>query len=268
MPTYAILGATGNCGTALLDHLSRHPTAKVHAYCRDKAKLLNAIPQLADNKRVDIFQGSIHDVSLLSRCIKDTHAIFHVVSTNTNVPNCQVGLDTARSIVSALKRLKSESPGGGEAKTTTPKLVLLSSATIDDHLSRGMSPWFRRLLLTSASNVYADLRRTEEFLRAEEDTVVTVFVKPGGLSVDGSERGCRMDFDEHEAGFVSYLDLAAAMIAAADDETGRYDMRNVGVVNVGRGARMPAGTIGCILTGLLRHFFPFLHGYLPTPGPG
>ena len=39
-----------------------------------------------------------------------------------------------------------------------------------------------------------------------------------------------------------YLDLAAAMIEAADDGEGRYDGRNVGVVNTGGRARFPTGT--------------------------
>src|SRR6202020_245216 len=101
-----------------------------------------------------------------------------------------------------------------------PKLVLLSSATIDYHLSRKMAWLFRRILLTAASSVYNDLRRTEEVLRAQGKTVTTIFIKPGGLSVD-KQRGHKLDFDVEDT-FVSYLDLAAAMIEAADDPDGRY----------------------------------------------
>ncbi|KND91133.1 Averufin oxidase A [Tolypocladium ophioglossoides CBS 100239] len=261
MSTYAIIGATGNCGTALLSHLSRNTTAKVRAYCRNKEKLIKAAPYLQDNKRVEIFEGSIYDVDLLAQCITDTQAVFHVVSTNTNVPNCSVGLDTAKSIVRALERIRA----GSSRVVKLPKIVLLSSATIDNHLSSKM-PWLvRTLLLTSASYVYEDLRRTEDFLRTHQDTVTTIFIKPGGLSVD-KQRGHRLDFD-HEESFISYLDLAAAMIEAVDDLDGRYDMKNVGVVNTNGSARLPPGTPWCILTGLLRHYLPFLHSYLPTPGP-
>jgi hypothetical protein len=261
MSTYAIIGATGNCGTALLDNLSRIPTANVRVYCRNRNKLMNAVPHLVDDKRVVIFEGSIYDVGLLAQCIKDTHVVFHVVSTNTNVPNFNIGLDAAKTIVSALKKLEAESPRGWKR----PKLVLLSSATIDYHLSRKM-PWlFRRILLTAASSVYNDLRRTEEFLRAQGKTVTTIFIKPGGLSVD-KQRGHKLDFDVEDT-FVSYLDLAAAMIEAADDPDGRYDLKNVSVVNTNGGAKLPPGTPWCILTGLLRHYFPFLHTYLPSPGP-
>ncbi|KAF9769436.1 Oxidoreductase AgnL4 [Fusarium sp. DS 682] len=261
MPTYAIVGATGNCGRALLDNLYRNPNANVRAYCRNKSKLLSLVPHLIEDERVQIFEGGIGDVALLSQCIKGTQAIFHVVSTNTNVPGYNVGLETAKSIVAALDKLIAESP----EEKKLPKLLLLSSATIDDHLSRRM-PWlFRTILLKSASYVYDDLRRTEAFIRQRQDTVTTIFIKPGGLSVD-EQRGHRLDFD-HEESFISYLDLAAAMIEAADDPSGRYDMKNISVVNRAGSAKFPPGTPMCILTGLLRHYVPFLHGYLPSTGP-
>jgi NAD(P)H-binding len=261
MSTYAILGATGNCGTALIDNLLRNPTAHVRAYCRNKNKLINAVPQLVDNKRVEIFEGNIHDVNLLAQCIKDTKAVFHVVGSNDNIPNYNIGLDTAQSIIGAMEKLRAECPWGLQL----PKIVLLSSATIDDHLSRKMPWWFRPIMLTAASNVYNDLRRTEEFLRAQEDLVTTIFIKPGGLSID-KQRGHKLELD-HEESFVSYLDLAAGMIEAADDLQGRYDMKNVSVSNANGSAKFPPGTPLCILAGLLRHYFPFLHPYLPSTGP-
>ncbi len=96
--------------------------------------------------------------------------------------------------------------------------------------------------------------------------VKTVFIKPGGLSVD-VQRGHQLDLD-HDESFVSYLDLSAGMIEAADDQEGRFEMRNVSVVNKNGAAKFPTGTPMCILTGLARHFFPFLHDYLPSTGPG
>ena len=288
MATYAILGATGNCGTALIENLLRTEDAKVNAYCRNKDKLIQKVPQVdnSDNdndKRVRIYEGSIYDIDLLADCIRGTRAVFHVVATNDNIPGCHVSLDTARSLVSALGKLKTrprktttkykktaDDDGDDEEEeeaTEIPKVVLLSSATIDDHLSRHMPWWFRPILRTSASHVYADLRRAEALLRAEHDWVRTIFVKPGGLSVD-KQRGHALNLD-HDESFVSYLDLAAGMIEAADAPGGRFDGRNVCVVNRnGGGARFPPGTPVCILAGLARHFFPFLHAYLPTTGPG
>ena len=39
-----------------------------------------------------------------------------------------------------------------------------------------------------------------------------------------------------------YLDLAAGMIEAAEDEEGRYDLRNISVVNTNGKAKFHTGT--------------------------
>lgn len=261
MATYAVLGATGNCGTALIQNLLRSSSANIHAYCRNKAKLIELLPEVASSEQVRIFQGSIQDIPLLTSCVRDCRAIFLVVSTNVNVPGCRIGQDTAIGVIRALERLNAESAPG----MRMPKLVLLSSATLDDQLSRHVPSWLRSLLLLAISNVYNDLRETEKLLRAQQDWLSTIFIKPGALSVD-KQRGHALSLTE-EDGPLSYLDLAAAMIEAVDDPDGRYDMRNVGVVNTNGRAKFPAGTPMCILTGLIRHFFPFLHPYLPSTGP-
>lgn len=264
MATYAVLGATGNCGTALIQNLlSRQPPTKIRAYCRNKAKLLRLIPEAAQASvdQMEIFEGSIHDIPLLASCVCDCRAVFLVVSTNNNVPGLRVGQDTATSVIRALEQLRSK-----DGIQWVPKLVLLSSATIDDQLSRNTPALLRRVLLMSASHVYRDLQEAERHLRAEQGWVSTVFVKPGALSVD-KQRGHALSLMEEESP-VSYLDLAAAMIEAADDDDGRYDGRNVGVVNTGGRAKFPIGTPLCILMGLLSHWFPSLHPYLPSTGPG
>jgi hypothetical protein len=264
MATYAVLGSTGNCGSALIQNLLQSPQNKIHAYCRNQAKLHRLIPEVVDHKQVRIFQGSIYDVDLMAHCVRDTKAVFLVVTTNDNIPGCRVSQDSAATVIRALQKIKSESAPG----LKLPKLVLLSSATVDDHLSRNMPRWFRPIMLAAASHVYADLRLTEEFLRSHADWVSTIFIKPAGLSPDIS-RGHRLTLDEEES-FISYLDLSAGMIEAAADEEGRYDGRNVGVVNRKRGvgAKFPKGTPMCILMGLLRHTFPLLYPYLPSTGPG
>lgn len=263
MATYAVLGATGNCGTALIQNLlSRQPPATIRAYCRNGAKLMRLVPEVAHapTDRLDIFEGSIHDIPLLTSCIRDCQAIFLVVSTNNNVPGLRVGQDTAASVIHALEQLRAK-----DDLKQIPKLVLLSSATIDDQLSRKTPALLRRVLFMSASNVYRDLQEAEKILRAQQSWVSTVFVKPGALSVD-KQRGHALSLTEEESP-VSYLDLAAAMIEAADDEDGRYEGRNVGVVNTGGRASFPTGTPFCILMGLLSHFLPVLHPYLPSTGP-
>ncbi|KAE9364961.1 putative NAD-dependent epimerase/dehydratase [Stipitochalara longipes BDJ] len=263
MATYAILGSTGNCGTALIQNLLKSSSNKIHAYCRNKTKLQQLLPEVIDNKRVQIFAGSIHDVELLTECIRGTKVIFLVVTTNDNIPGCRLGQDSASTVIQALQKIKASSGPG----LKLPKLVLLSSATIDDHLARKMPGWFRPIMLRAGSHVYQDLRLTEDFLRSHEDWVSTVYIKPGGLSPDVA-RGYQLSLDEEES-FISYLDLSAAMIEAATNEEGIYDGKNVSVVNKKRGvgAKFPRGTPKCILMGLMRYYFPWLHPYLPSTGP-
>lgn len=261
--TYAVLGSTGNCGSALIQNLLQSSRNKINAFCRNKAKLHRLLPEVVDNKQVHVFEGSIYDVELIADCVRGTRAVFLVVTTNDNIPGCRVSQDCAVTVIQALQKIKVESGPG----LKLPKLVLLSSATIDDHLARNMPGWFRPIMLAAASHVYADLRVTESFLRSQSDWVSTIFIKPAGLSVDVS-RGHRLTLDEEES-FISYLDLSAGMIEAADDDESRYDGRNVGVVNArrGMGAKFPRGTPMCIMMGLLRHLFPYLHTYLPSTGP-
>lgn len=263
MSTYAILGSTGNCGSALIENLLQSPKNKIRAYCRNKAKLQRLLPQVVDNKQVEIIEGSIYDVDVMVKCVRDTKAVFLTVTTNDNVPGCRVSQDCAATVIKALEKIKTESGPG----LKLPKLVLLSSATIDDHLARKMPGWFRPIMLAAASHVYQDLMVTEKLLRSQSDWLSTIFIKPAGLSVD-VQRGHTLTLDEEES-FISYLDLSAGMIEAAQDEEGRYDGMNVGVVNKTRGvgAKFPRGTPMCIMMGLMRHFFPFLHPYLPTTGP-
>ncbi|PHH92980.1 hypothetical protein CDD83_2813 [Cordyceps sp. RAO-2017] len=262
--TYAVLGATGNCGTALIKNLLQKPNAGIKAYCRDRSKLVGLLPEIERDGRVEIFQGSIQDIDLLASCIHGCRAVFLVVSTNDNIPGCRVAQDTAAAVIQALRNLGGISHDHGA--TPTPKLVLLSSATIDNHLSRHVPYLLRLILLRSASHVYRDLVETETLLRGQEDWLTSIYIKPGALSVD-IQRGHALSFTDEDSP-LSYLDLAAAMIEAVDDEDGRYDLKNVSVVNATAKAGFPKGTPLCILMGLLRHFFPFLHPYLPmNTGP-
>jgi len=261
MASYTIIGATGNCGSSLIQVLLQSSNAEVHAYCRNKAKLIRMMPEVLKNNRVRIFEGQVDDVDLLAECIRGCRAVFLTATTNDNIPGCRVAQDSARGVIGALEKLKAE-PGPG---LITPKLVLLSSATIDEHLNRKMPMWFLPVMKRAASYVYKDLIVAERFLRAEQDWVSTIFIKPGGLAID-KQRGHKLSLDEEES-FIAYLDLAAAMVEAADDEDGCYDMKNVSVVNTEGGAAFPRGTPACILYGLLRHFFPWLHPYLPSSGP-
>ena len=260
MAIYAILGATGNCGSALIELLSKRSDAKIHAFCRNKAKLQRHFPGIDSNQQMRIFEGGLTDSAILKSCLTGCRAIFIVLSTNDNIPGCRLSRDIASRVIDALQELRQDG-------ATMPKLVLLSSSTVDAKLSQEVPPLLLKVLHYSASNVYYDLVEAEKYLRAQESWLTTIYIKPGALSVD-AQRGHGLSLDQADHRPLSYLDLAAGMIDAAEDEDGRYDRQNVGVVNLKTGAKFPAGTPLCIASGLLRHFFPFMHSYLPTTGPG
>ncbi|AEO66250.1 uncharacterized protein THITE_2077799 [Thermothielavioides terrestris NRRL 8126] len=250
MATYAILGATGSCGSALVDTLLRVPDARIHAYCRDGAKLARIFPGISSHPRVKIFEGSISDAALLTNCVRGCRAVFLTVSTNVNVPGCTMAQTTAATVLAALETLRTERDGSKQA-AALPRLVLLSSASLDEKLSRNDPRLLHWILERAASYIYADLRAAEGLLRAQSAWVSTVFVKPAALAVD-QQRGHALSLEESD-GPLSYLDLAAAMVEAADDEEGRYD---------GRNPRFPADGPLRLFGNLMTHYFPSSYSFL------
>ncbi|KAH8701031.1 hypothetical protein BGW36DRAFT_375426 [Talaromyces proteolyticus] len=265
MPTYAVLGSTGNCGSAVVRRLlEKSSDTKIKAYCRNKAKLYTVIPEVIDNKQVEVFEGSIGDDALMDDLLRGTKAVFLAVTSNDNIPGIRLNTDTALAVLRSIYRLRDEA---GPASYVPPKLVQLSASAMDDHLARTMSKAFRWIIVRAASRIYADLQRAEDIMRSHDHWIESIFIKPSGLSPDIA-RGHRLTFDEQES-FVSYMDIAGGMLEVADDEEGRYAGRNVGVVNkvTGQGARVPGGTPLCIALGFVRHYFPWMHPYLPATGP-
>lgn len=260
MTDYAIFGATGNCGSSLIQVLLQSHNTNIHAYCRNKAKLTRMFPEAVETNHVQIFEGQLDNADLFASCIRGCKAAFLAVSMNDNVPGCRLSQDTTITLVSALAKLKAEA----NPRTKLPKIVVLSSSSLTDELCRNIPGWFHWVLLRANSNIYEDLRLQERMLRAEQGWLSTIFIKPGGLALD-RQRGHRLDFDEQET-FVSYLDLAAGMVEAAEDSDNRYDMKNVSVNNSGGSAKVPPGLPFLFFVSLLRHFFPWLHPYLPLLG--
>jgi hypothetical protein len=265
MPTYAVLGSTGNCGSAVVRRLlEKSPDTQIKAYCRNKAKLYKVVPEALDNKQIEVFEGSLNDDALMDDLLQGTKAVFLAVTSNDNIPGIRLNTDTAMAVLRSIYRLRDRN---GPASYVPPTLVQLSASAIDDHLASTMSKYFRWIIVRAASRIYADLQRAEDVMRSHDHWIKSVFIKPSGLSPDIA-RGHRLTFDEQES-FVSYMDIAGGMIEIADDEDDRYVGRNVGVVNVvkGQGAKVPRGTLMCITMGFVRHYFPWMHPYLPETGP-
>ncbi|KAH6658471.1 hypothetical protein BKA67DRAFT_558150 [Truncatella angustata] len=257
---YAIFGATGKSGSALIEVLlASSPDNIIHAYCRNAAKLTNLFPEAVNSKRIVVFEGNIHDVKLFAECVRGCGTAFLSVTMNDNIPYVHVAEDTARTIITALQQnIRADS------QLVVPKLVVLSSASLEPSMCQNLPRIFHWIVTHANSHVYEDLRRAERALRAEGDWVSSIFIKPGGLSVDEA-RGYKLNLYEQDT-FVSYKDLAGAMIEAGSDPDGRYDMKDVSVNNLSGSARFPPTLPLLALSGLLRCFFPWLHPYMPYFG--
>ena len=255
MPSYAVLGSTGNTGKALLQVLLRSPKNEVKAYCRSQSKLLQQVPAAQDNKHLNVFEGQLDDVGLVADCIRDTRAVFMAVAIVDNMPRCTIARDTAKVVVVALERLKAESP-----TTTPPKLIVLSSASLEDSFCGDVPAFVHTVLTTAVSNLYRDLREAEEYLRAQSSWISTTFIKPGGLVKD-QQKGHQLSTTTAKTP-LSFLDLAAGMIEVADNETDEYRLKNVSVLPTTDDVIFPWDGVYFVFTGLCFHFFPWTYRFL------
>jgi oxidoreductase AflX len=179
MPSHAVLGTTGNTGKSLLKVLSQSPDKEIHAYARSKSKLLRLSPELSSAKKVKIFEGDLRDVDLISYCILGTRAVFMAVAVSDNLPRCRIAQDTAHIVVAALEKLRSKDPNA-----KLPRVIVLSSTSLDDYLWRDLPHFVHWILFACASNVYADLIKAEEYQRSQENWITSTFVRPGGFVHD------------------------------------------------------------------------------------
>jgi len=254
MPSYAILGATGAMGQSILRLLKRSPENQINVYVRSKPKLEGLFPDIATTSNVHIFQGAVDDIPLISRCVSGVLAVFCVVATNENTPKLTLAEDTAKVLVAALGKVREE-----DARVRMPRIVVLSSVTINDHMSRQTPRLGHWIIHAAFGNVYDDLERAEAFYRQNEDWLNAVFIQPGGL-VDGEQTGHEISTDA-AGGFLSYPDLAAGMIEVADAGE-KYDWKGVAVVPKGKGAAFQFSVLRNFIHGLSLYFCPWLHGWV------
>ncbi|KAK4995389.1 hypothetical protein LTR66_004782 [Elasticomyces elasticus] len=247
--SYAVLGATGKTGQALLRVLSQSPDKEIHAYCRSKSRLLRLSPDLMSNPNLRVVEGNLKDVALIADCIAGTRAVFLTVAMSSNMPGCTIAIDTARIVVAAIERLH----------TKPPHLIMLSSASLDEKLCHDVPRPIHWLLLACVSHVYKDLVKAEEYLRSQGDSITTTFVKPGGL-VHDAQKGRELSTERAQT-FLSFLDLAAGMIEIADEDGDKWDMKSVSVLPTAKNVKIEWKAPIYLVKGLFFHFFPSLYPF-------
>ncbi|KAK5109666.1 hypothetical protein LTR62_006788 [Meristemomyces frigidus] len=254
MPTYAILGATGNCGRSLVQVLAQQEKTTIHALVRSKTKLYNFFPALKDNPKLKVFKGDITNLETIKNCIQDTTAVFQTVAAATNEPGCSIAQDTAKAVLAALERLRLERPA-----SALPLVVVLSSSSTSEYLTR-QSPWLLHFLIWRAAYyVYIDLIEAEKIFRAAKG-VRGVFMKPGGM-VHDTPHGHELSTEREET-FTAWLDLAAGMVEVAGAEDGRWVGREVSVVPKRPGTRIEWRVPQILVSGLLIYYFPWTYPYV------
>jgi hypothetical protein len=179
MPKYAILGATGNAGRALVNLLSVSPEISLNLYARSKYKLQAQNPTLASSPppNIKFFIGPITNTETIASCIEDVDAVFCVVATNENEPSCHIAQDTAHAVLAALETLRRQKKGEG-----LPRLIFLSAAPVSNVFKAKMPALVRWLLWKAYGNVYRDLETAEALIRREREWLKVIYVYSGGLS--------------------------------------------------------------------------------------
>ena len=269
MPTYAILGATGQVGSSILDALLQSSTSseilgnkiKINVFVRSKQKLLSMRPALASNSNISFYEGGLTNTALLASCIRNTRAVFLCIAAPENVPKCSIAQEQTHAVLAALEVNKNELAASDNNQPQ--KLVILSSASLEHHLMADLPTVFVPVMHTAASNVYADLRLAEDYLRAHCPTnIELIFIKPGGL-VHDKPVGHRLSTTRQQT-FLSFADLGAGMVEAADSPAGKWEgaKGNVSVVPAREGTRIEWYVPWYLVKGCLYHFFPAVYPYL------
>jgi hypothetical protein len=246
MPTYAILGATGQTGSELLTQLI--PTsAQLNIYARSSSKLALAHPNLPSN--VTPFIGDLSNTTLLQACIQNADIIFSTVAQNQNEPGCSIAQQTALALIKALepRRLTGD----------CPTVIFLASGAVDPAHQAKQGIFFN-VFYTFLIHIYTDLEKAIKLLQANP-WIPVIIACPGGLVHDTLHKVELVGDQSMASGLLSYKDLAAGMRQMADDP-GRWEGKYVGM-RVNEGEKIggnPASLLRYLLPNILGTYAPFL----------
>lgn len=266
---YALLGATGQVGSAVLEVFLDAATKSgekrhINLLIRSKPKLESQLKshkyRSFDHSGIKMFETSdISNIDVLTDCIRNTRAVFLCVAGKVNQPGITIAQDQAKAVVTAMQKLRSE-----PNVSRLPHLVVLSSAEAEEvpYFSKDYGWLLRNILFFANGFIYHDLIAAEKYLRQHEDWLHFCIVKSGGIAVDIAG-GHEIRFDKQQT-FISYPDLAGGMLEIADEETDKYDGKNVSVISPRR-ARPEYRNAPLLLVGVLIYFFPWLYSWLGSP---
>jgi oxidoreductase AflX len=250
MPTYALLGATGSTGSAVLRCLLSEPPQDVNLniLVRSRSKLLRAFPKLEDTAalRIRIVEGTSTDPVSLEPCLENAVVVFMCVGQNESKPGSTLCYDTATALIDTLKNLRKRQGNGYKPPTT----LQLRTASLNPALARQVPHFVHKLVSFCLHYNYVDVKRTcslYESAAREERLLHYIFVDPPTIhDGDGTQRtGHKLIATEKQEIALSYADLGAACCEIAT-----------------RGAEFRNRPVGVTATGKVNETWGVLAGYL------
>lgn len=237
MPTYALLGATGATGSAVLRCLLTEPPAdlRLNILVRSKVKLHKAFPHLQYAKSINIttIEGNATDEAAMANCLHSADAVFMCVAQNESAPGVSLTYDTVSTIVIALERLR-KAHGSAYKR---PSILQLRSASLNPDLSRQVPRIVYNIVSFCLHYNHVDVFRACELYEhaAKEGLLSWIYVDPPTVhDAFGTQRtGYRLISTEKQDTALSYADLGASFceIARRRDE---FRNRPVGVTATGK----------------------------------
>jgi hypothetical protein len=225
MPTYALLGATGSTGSAIIQQLLVQPpkdlTLKV--FVRSPAKLRKAFPDIDRTTvfKVEITEGTPSDSAALQSCLRGADVIFACIGTNESTPNVSIIHETADAVVKALEARKTSE--GTDYKA--PTLIQLRSMSVNKTLSKHEPYLLRNMVWFCFYYAYSDIvRACEQVIEpaAARSVLKYIYVDPPALhdpdrtAPPTGHELLMEDGGRAPKGEITYADLGAAFCEAAE----------------------------------------------------
>lgn len=222
MPTYALLGATGSTGSAIIRSLLSNPPKDLalNIFVRSKSKLLKAFPDLPKTTafKPNIIEGTSDDTAALRQCLEGVDIIFGCIGTNEATPEMTLIQDTVTAITGALEHHR-QAQG---ASFKTPTVVQLRSTSLNPQAS---APWIAKTMAWFFFyHIYTDLNKGCDLLISASGTsklLNYIFIDPPsihdaeGTTPTGYKLFTGAEQEKQEPA-ISYADLGAAFCEVAE----------------------------------------------------
>ena len=264
---YAILGATGQTGAALLKHLLKQSDVHLNLYARSATRLRSQNAQLDSNPAVTIYAGDLSDNHLLVSCLRSCSVIFSVLATNINAPGTCIAQRSAHSVVTALEQLRKES--SDSQAWQCPTVIMLSSTSLNPKFA-SHAPFAAWVASKALHYIYSDLTAAIDYYRKDHPWIPMVQAQASGLVPNKPydlEPTVQVSLDQVTE-VISYNDLARGMVMIAE-EYHVWKGKDVSIVLEKENPALPPrilwNLVGYILPGLLYTYFPWLYAMTHRP---